>query len=84
MFSHYRCETRTGWGQRALHATVIGEAKVHTIATTSEKQQEAARSGSHGSFVPGVGHLRAERMRVLQRGVVMLRFAYFMVQLFIP
>lgn len=72
------------WGQGALRATVIAEAKVHTAVIISEKWEGAGRCGSHGTFVPGLGHLRAERMQVAQRGVVMIRFTYFMVQLFKP
>lgn len=73
-----------GRGQTAICAIVIAEAKVHTVVIISEKYEGAGWSGSHESFVPGSGHLRAERMQVAQHGVVMIRFTYFMVQLFIP
>lgn len=33
-------------------------------------------------WFPGSGHLKAERMQLAQPGVVMIRFAYFMVQSF--
>lgn len=73
-----------GIGQGALGATVIAKAKVHIVVIISEKYEGAGWYGSHESFVPGPGHLRAERMQVAQHGVVMIRFTYFMVQLFIP
>lgn len=72
------------WGWGVLCATVIAEAKVHTVVIISEKWEGAGQCGSHRTFVPGLGHLRAERMQVAQCGVVMIRFTYFMVQLFKP
>lgn len=67
--------------QGALCAIVIAEAKVHIVVITSEKYEGAEWCGSHESFVPGPGHLRAERMQVAQDGVV-IRFTYFMEQLY--
>lgn len=71
-------------GQGALCAIVITEAKVHIALTPSEEYEGARCCGSHESFVPGPGRLRAERMQVAQHRVVMIRFTYFTVQLFIP
>lgn len=70
-------------GQGALCAIVIAETKVHIIVIISEKCEGAEWCGSHESFVPGPGHLRAERMQVAQDSVV-IRFTYLMEQLFRP
>lgn len=64
VFPPYYCETQTGWGQGATCAFVIAEAKVHIAVIISEKCEGAGWCGSHESFVPGSGHLRAERMQV--------------------
>lgn len=74
VFPHYYCGTQTGWGQGATCAFVIAEAKVHIVVIISEKCEGAGWCGSHESFVPGSGHLRAERMQVAQHRVVMIRF----------
>lgn len=52
--------------------------------TIAEKREGAGCCGSQESVLPGEGHLRAERMRLAQRAVVMITFTYVMVQLFIP